>query len=825
MPRRIGRPRRCLLAAALALSLAACSSPEQRFAAHVERAERLVAEGRVADAILEYRSAIDLRPDDAELNQRVGDLFARQRSTLEAVSYYRRAFQLDPQRIDAAMAEARLLAFEDPARAKELVAIGLERAPDRALVQQTRSHVALAANDVDEALRAAQRAVELEPRSLDAWLDVGKVHQARIRQHQIGKTIAPAEVFQAALDAYARASEIAPDDVRPRVERARVLAVWPGHVEQALAAHREALEVARRSRDAYARVLAGKALDDFGRSQRSSALRREGLREVVAADEDDYESWDRLANLADDQPVPQGEAVCRELLAKRPEDPLAHRVYVSYLMTKQRPADAIAHLKQTIDGGVQSPMLLDQLVSIQTRTRPVAEARATWLELADAFPDDPLTKTSEARVALAEGRPADAAKILRELVKTSDTAENQRLLAIAEERTGNLAGAVAAVDRAAELAPESVELYRLMARIHHDAGQWRKVIFDYRVLAGRGHPLLASDELRRARALYEVGRPENGRRALADLLRRPNPSPAVAIEYARREGAASFDTASNALLAALARSPGDPRLLESLVQLELRTGRAKSALARLDAEVDAGRARPRILLLRAQVLAAGGELERAEADVLRAFEAAPKLPGAVELLFEIYRRQNRLAEAQKSFEQADSAGVLHPGARLLLGRLYLSQGQLDKAQATLEKVVVEAPDLASARNDLAFVLAERGEQLPRALELARSAEQALPGNPAVVDTVGYVQFKSGQLEAALGELNRAIALAEARPEGVAPAYPYHLGLVLQALGRKDEAAAAFRRALAGPGDFPEAEDARRRLESVLANSPAGANAS
>jgi tetratricopeptide (TPR) repeat protein len=95
----------------------------------------------------------------------------------------------------------------------------------------------------------------------------------------------------------------------------------------------------------------------------------------------------------------------------------------------------------------------------------------------------------------------------------------------------------------------------------------------------------------------------------------------------------------------------------------------------------------------------------------------------------------------------------------------------------------------------------------------------------VIDTVGYVQFKSGQLEAALGELNRAIALAEARPDGVAPVYSYHLGLVLQALGRKDEAAAAFRRALAGDGDFPEAEDARRRLEAVLAISPAGANAS
>jgi hypothetical protein len=60
---------------------------------------------------------------------------------------------------------------------------------------------------------------------------------------------------------------------------------------------------------------------------------------------------------------------------------------------------------------------------------------------------------------------------------------------------------------------------------------------------------------------------------------------------------------------------------------------------------------------------------------------------------------------------------------------------------------------------------------------------------------------------------------------VAPSYTYHLGLVLQALGRQDEAASAFQRALGSSEDFPEAEDARRRLESVLAKSPPDANPS
>ena len=120
------------------------------------------------------------------------------------MAFYREAFQLDPERIDAAMSEARLLAFDDPKRARELVQLGLERAPDRPNVQRQRAYVALARGDVEEAQHAAQRAVELEPESSARWAELGRVHQARIRKHQLEKTPAPAEVFQAALDAFAR---------------------------------------------------------------------------------------------------------------------------------------------------------------------------------------------------------------------------------------------------------------------------------------------------------------------------------------------------------------------------------------------------------------------------------------------------------------------------------------------------------------------------------------------------------------------------------------------------------------------------------------------
>src|SRR5262249_57477668 len=107
----------------------------------------------------------------------------------------------------------------------------------------------------------------------------------------------------------------------------------------------------------------------------------------------------------------------------------------------------------------------------------------------------------------------------------------------------------------------------------------------------------------------------------------------------------------------------------------------------------------------AERLGAGGEVDRAEADALRAFEAAPQLPRAVDLLYAIYVTQNKVEEARRSFEEADSVGVLHDGARILLGRLYMAEGLNDKARETYEKVLAKDPNSALAKNDLAFLLA------------------------------------------------------------------------------------------------------------------------
>jgi tetratricopeptide (TPR) repeat protein len=214
------------------------------------------------------------------------------------------------------------------------------------------------------------------------------------------------------------------------------------------------------------------------------------------------------------------------------------------------------------------------------------------------------------------------------------------------------------------------------------------------------------------------------------------------------------------------------------------------------------------------------ELDRAESDALRAFEADTQLEGAVDLIYAIYRAQGRLDEARESFEEADKAGVLHAGARLLLGRIYLQQGDRQKAVETFERILRQNPELSAAKNDLAYLLADENRDLDRALNLAEEAQQSMSTDPNAADTVGYVYYRRGLHEAALQQFHYALELNRDRRNHLEPTLHYHLGLALDALERGDEATASFRRALQLDSNFPDAEDARRRIEAKGQTSPA-----
>ena len=800
------------LVAALLLALA-CGSPEERFSDRVARADGLAAAGDPQAAILELQNALNLEPENAEIYERIGDLYHEQSRFEDALPYYHEAFRLDPKRITAAMHEARLLVFSDAKRAEELVEQGLREAPDLPLVHSTASQLALVRADTARALEEAQRAVELGPEDQPSWVQLGTVHQGRIRERQQrGKRPTP-EMFESAIAAFERVDQLAGGHVRAQLERARTLGVW-GRRDEARAAYQAAIELAQSRKNPIDVVAAATALDDYAREAHDSELRRQALHAIVVAKDDDYAAWERLARLVGGQRGHSEEEVYRELIQRRPEDPQAHEIFVAFLLREQRDDEAASHLEEALAGGLDEPRLWDQLLRVRIGQARYGDARGVLERMQKAHPGERETRVSEARLLTAEGRYAPAIAILEELVATQEEFEALRLLALAEHRSGDGEAARAAMDRALRLQKQPpLAALRLDAQIDHAAGDFSGVLRDLQIVAGRGEDLGAEERVLGAVALYETGRPQVGRRILEEVLAEPGPPPEAALEFARLEARRDPERAHRVLLEAQARSPRAHGVLEALTRLEVTRGEAAAARARLDAIVSAGRAVPRTLLLRAEVLRGLGELDAAEADLLRAFEANPELPGAVDPLFEIYRAQDRIAAARASFEQADAAGVLHPGARVLLARLVLASGDAARAQALLEQALRERPHLVEGNRDLALLLAEKGQALERARDLAQKAD-AIGGSRAdTVDALGFVQLRAGDGEAALQNFRRALRLAKQRPDGGEGRYHYHVGLAMRALGRDSAALLAFRQALRH-GEFPEADLARREVEAA-----------
>ena len=140
-------------------------------------------------------------------------------------------------------------------------------------------------------------------------------------------------------------------------------------------------------------------------------------------------------------------------------------------------------------------------------------------------------------------------------------------------------------------------------------------------------------------------------------------------------------------------------------------------------------------------------------------------------------------------------------ARYLLSGVYSAAKKYVQAEEQLEQILKTDPDNATANNDLGYIWADQGKKLKEAEELIRKAidldrrqrkklSDAGEDNAAYIDSLGWVLFRRGQLDAARGELEKAIAL----PDGDDPTIWDHLGDVYFRQGQMERARTTWQRA-------------------------------
>jgi len=152
----------------------------------------------------------------------------------------------------------------------------------------------------------------------------------------------------------------------------------------------------------------------------------------------------------------------------------------------------------------------------------------------------------------------------------------------------------------------------------------------------------------------------------------------------------------------------------------------------------------------------------------------------------------------------------------LLSNLEMQLGRNAQAEQRLNVLAEKAPAHAPALNNLAWLIAARGDTqaLPRARGLAERAHYLLP-SAQTADTLGWVLTLSGDAARALPLLREAAQATSAsqRPDrGII----YRYAFALRAAGDRAEALRALEPALANSDPFPERAAAERLMAELRA---------
>ncbi len=148
-------------------------------------------------------------------------------------------------------------------------------------------------------------------------------------------------------------------------------------------------------------------------------------------------------------------------------------------------------------------------------------------------------------------------------------------------------------------------------------------------------------------------------------------------------------------------------------------------------------------------------------------------------------------EAMKVY---DAALAAHPDDRELLyarGLHGAAMQRLEVVERDLRRLLELEPEHADALNALGYSLADMTDRYAEALDLIQRALALKPDEGAILDSMGWVQFRLGNLQLALDYLRQASAKLPEDPEVAA-----HLGEVLWALDQREEARRVWEKARA-----------------------------
>lgn len=827
-----------LLAAALVL--AACESREAKLAGHKARAESFLKDKKASEAVIEYKNALQIAPNDAAAHFGLAKAYLMTRDGVGKAPWeLEETIRLAPDNFDARLLLAQFLLLrgelpKNPDKDKDLAA-ALDQA-DAAVTQQPDKWEAWAVKGraleelrrVDDGQTAYQKALELAPQNVELLRTLAGFYVRR------GDRAGAEPLFKQGV-------ELEPS-ARSYLLLGAFLAQDPARAKEAEAAYRKAIELAKDEEKPYAYQVLASFYYARERYDESEALLKEGIEKT--GKNLDLIYW--LARFYNSRGAKdRANAMIEEATVAKPNDVQPLLILSAYRGLNNDLPGALDAAERALKVDPESKpaklrkaeLLVDMGVKDSSKDR-LAQGRAIVDAVLASEPNSPEAHFVEAKLDLAEAKNEEAVAALRKVLEGSADslpahfqAQTHFLLASALMLQGERQDARAEVLKAVELDAEFVEARRLLAHIEAALGERDLAIEEARKIL-RQHPDDRDMRIVLAQSLVQGGKVDEARSELE------------AVPLDQRDAEVDFalgrvdmlqnkpEFARQKLLAALELKPNHPEILEALLTVEASLGKTQDTLDRLTKAEAASPDNAAIVRLHGIALIAAGQGSLGEAKLRHAIDLNPNDLASYSALARYFILSHRFAESIETYKQAVKSRPDSAPLHFTLGTLYESSGQRADAMAEYEEAVKLDPNLAVAKNNLAYLMAEEGKSLDRALDLAQAAKASLAESPNAADTLGWVLLKKGIPVAAIGYLKEA--------EGGFPSdhldlgiVRYHLAMAYEANHEPDKAKETLERALQGletakqaaraggqtPADPPWVADARSMLQRLSQAAP------
>ena len=732
----------------------ACGKDAQDYLAS---GDRLVAEQKYRDAVVQYRNAVEQDPTSGQARYRLAQALMLAGEPGPAIREFVRAADLLPDdaavQLDASRALLRVEQYEDARTRAERV---LARDPRNVDALILRAHATAGLKDFDAALEAIEEAIALDPSRSASYVRLGS----------LGTVMGREAIAEAA---YKQAVAVSPEAPGPQLALANYY--WRrGRIAEAESAVRTAITLDTTNVKGH-RALARLFLMTNRTADAEAPLR------VVAEHSDDLQDTLMLG----------------DYLVGRKQFDEAVKVFEQLAQHEASAAAAnarIAGIRYEQGSPEQAHALIDALIAKQPGNAELLVIKGRWL-LTEHKLDESLAR---AQAAVAASPRLSAAHVLAGEVQVARR---------------NFAEATKSFNEAIAVDPRALGARIELARLHLAAGRAQQAL-DVAQDALRIQPTSGDAQFEVARALFALGDVTRAdtelRRVLEVAADYPDVQTLLAqILHQRRNRPA----ARQAYERALALDPTSVEALTGLVTMDIGDNQIAQARRRVDAQLQQTPNNAPLLLLAARTYATAGDRAAAEATLRRAIEADPSFFPAYNVLGQLYVQQSRIDDARREYEALVAKRPTDVAAMTMVAMIHQVQGKPDEARKLYERILDVDATAAVASNNLAFMYAESEGNLDIALQLAQAAKASAPNDPDVNDTLGWVYYKRDLPKLALEPLEQSV---KTDPEN--PIYQYHLGLVYQKLGERDSARTALLQALALDIDSATASDVKKALSEL-----------